>query len=91
MTITEADAYQAMLAHHQALEDGLTARADAVTGAVDGGQPHGTAVADLVAYLADEVLPHATAEEATIYRAAAAHRDLTEMIGGMVAEHVTLA
>ena len=91
MTITEAEAYQAMLAHHQALEEGLTARADQVTGAAAGGQLPGTAVADMIAYLAEEVLPHATAEEATIYRAAAAHPDLTEMIGGMIAEHVTLA
>ncbi|MHB1433287.1 MAG: DUF2249 domain-containing protein [Streptosporangiaceae bacterium] len=90
MTITEAEAYEAMLAHHQALEEGLTARAEAVTGAVAAGQPPGTAVADLIAYLAEEVLPHAAAEEATIYRAAAAQQGLTEMIGGMLAEHVTL-
>ncbi|MHB1595484.1 MAG: DUF2249 domain-containing protein [Streptosporangiaceae bacterium] len=91
MTDTEAQAYQAMLAHHQALEEGLTARSGAVTGAAEAGQPHGTAVADLIVYLAEQVLPHAAAEEATIYRAAAAHPDLTEMIGGMIAEHVILA
>jgi uncharacterized protein (DUF2249 family) len=91
MAITEAEAYQAMLAHHQALEDGLTARAEAVTGVAAAGQPHGTAVADLIAYLADEVLPHAAAEEGTIYLAAATLPGLAEMISGMIAEHVTLA
>ena len=37
------------------------------------------------------MLPHAAAEEKTIYPAAAAHADLAGMVGEMIAEHVTLS
>ncbi|MGH3395528.1 MAG: hypothetical protein ACRDPO_12650, partial [Streptosporangiaceae bacterium] len=40
----------------------------AVSEAAADGQPHELAVAELVAYLAEEILPHALAEEQTIYR-----------------------
>jgi uncharacterized protein (DUF2249 family) len=47
-------------------------------------------VADLIAYLAEEVLPHAAAEEKTIYPAAA-RAGLVGTVEEMIAEHVTLA
>jgi iron-sulfur cluster repair protein YtfE (RIC family) len=43
--------------------------------------------AELVAYLAQEVLPHAVAEERTIYQAAATKADLAQTVAGMVDEH----
>ena len=91
MTITGTEAYEAMLAHHRVLGEELGRRADAVSGAVAAGGPHGTAVAGLIAYLAEEVLPHAAAEEKTIYPAAAAHDGLAGVVGEMIAEHVTLS
>ena len=91
MTITATEAYEAMRAHHRVLGERLAGRADAVSGAVAAGQPHGAAVAGLIAYLAGEVLPHAAAEEKTIYPAAAVHAGLAGMIGEMIAEHVTLS
>ena len=91
MTITGTEAYKAMLAHHRELGEELGRRADAVSGAVAAGRPHGTAAADLIAYLAGEVLPHAAAEEKTVYPAAAAHDGLAGMVGEMLAEHVTLS
>jgi uncharacterized protein (DUF2249 family)/iron-sulfur cluster repair protein YtfE (RIC family) len=90
-TITAIDAYEAMLEHHKRLGEGLAGRAGAVSGAVAAGRPYGAAVADLVAYLAEEVLPHAAGEEQTIYPAAAVHADLAGMVGEMIAEHVTLS
>ena len=48
-------------------------------------------MAGLIAYLAEEVLPHAAAEEKTIYPAAAAHAGLADTVGEMIAEHVTLS
>ena len=91
MTITATEAYEAMLAHHRMLGEELAGRADAVSKAVAAGDPHGAAVAGLIAYLAGEVLPHAAAEEKTIYPAAAAHADMVGMVGEMIAEHVTLS
>ena len=91
MTITATEAYEAMLAHHRMLGEELAGRADAVSKAVAAGDPHGAAVAGLIAYLAGEVLPHAAAEEKTIYPAAAAHADMVGVVGEMIAEHVTLS
>jgi uncharacterized protein (DUF2249 family) len=92
MTITTgAEAYEAMRAHHKALSEELSGRADAVSRAAVAGLPHGAAVAAVVAYLAAEVLPHAAAEEKTIYPAAAARADLADLVGEMVAEHVVLS
>src|SRR5689334_8109269 len=89
--ITETAAYEAMLEHHKRLGEELAVRADAVSGAVAAGRPYGAAVAGLIAYLAEEVLPHAAAEERTVYPAAAAHADMTGLVGEMIAEHVTLS
>ncbi len=90
-TITAIDAYEAMLDHHKRLGEELAGRADAVSGAVAAGRPYGAAVAGLVAYLAEVLLPHAAGEERTIYPAAAAHADMAGLVGEMTAEHVTLS
>ena len=87
MAVTEAEAYAAMLAHHKALDEGLRERADAVLAVVTSARPYAMAVVDVITYLAEEVLPHAAAEEKTIYPAAAKHADLSEM----TAEHVFLS
>jgi uncharacterized protein (DUF2249 family) len=91
MTITATEAYEAMRAHHRKLSTGLTVRADDVSSAVAAGEPHGPALAGLIAYLAEEVLPHATAEEKAIYPAAASRTDLADMLGDMIVEHSTLS
>jgi uncharacterized protein (DUF2249 family) len=87
MAVTEAEAYAAMLARRKALDGGLKERADAVLAAVTSARPYEMAVADVITYLAEEVLPHATAEEKAIYPAAAKHAD----IGEMTTEHVFLS
>jgi len=91
MTITATEAYEAMLAHHARLGEELASRADSVSAAVTAGRPYGAAVTGLIAYLAEEVLPHAAAEEKTVYPAAAAHADMAGMVGEMVAEHIMLS
>lgn len=91
MTITATEAYEAMLAHHARLGEELTRHADAVSAAVAAGRPYGAAVAGLIAYLAEEVLPHAAAEEKSIYPAAAAQADMASLVGEMVAEHIMLS
>ena len=88
---TGTEAYEAMLAHHQILGEQLNERVSAIAVAAAAGQPHETAVAGLVAYLAGEILPHAAAEEATIYPAAAGLDGLAGTVSEMIAEHRTLA
>jgi uncharacterized protein (DUF2249 family) len=89
-TMTATEAYEAMLEHHKRLGEELAGRADAVSGAVAAERPYGAAVAGLIAYLAEEVLPHAAAEGKTIYPAAA-RAGLAGTVEEMIAEHVTLA
>ena len=91
MTTTGTDAHEAIRAHHRALGDGLIQRANAVFRAAVDSEPHEPAVADFVAYLGEEVLPHAAAEERTIYPAVVAHTHLGDLIGEMITEHASLS
>ena len=91
MTTTETAAIEAILAHHQLLEENVGQHVAALHRAVEAGVPHEPAVAELVAYLADEVLPHALAEEHTIYLVASTRVELATTITEMIAEHRSLA
>ena len=86
-TDTDTDAFEAMVAHHAALADGVARRVAALRAVVEGKDHHEAPMAELVAYLAKEVLPHAMAEEHTLYRAAAAKEELAELVAGMIDEH----
>ncbi|MGC8463664.1 MAG: DUF2249 domain-containing protein [Acidimicrobiales bacterium] len=86
-TAADASALQAMLAHHAALADGVARRVAALQAAAGDHGGYETPAAELVAYLAREVLPHAMAEEHTLYQAAARKADLTETVTRMVDEH----
>jgi len=91
MTTTGTEALEAILAHHRLLEERVGQCVATLQGAVDTGTSHEPAVAELVAYLADEVLPHALAEEHTIYRVASARAELSDIVAEMIAEHRSLA
>jgi uncharacterized protein (DUF2249 family)/iron-sulfur cluster repair protein YtfE (RIC family) len=91
VTIAQTEAFEAMLAHHRALVEHVGIRMSALTGAVAAGSTYEAAAAALVAYLADEVLPHALAEEDTIYRVAGTRAELTAIVTEMVGEHRALA
>ena len=89
MTTTDTDtgALEAMVAHHAALAGGVARRVAALRAAVERNDHHEAPMAELVAYLANEVLPHAMAEEHTLYQAAATKADLAETVSVMVYEH----
>lgn len=91
MAITVTEAYEEMRAHHRALGEQLAERAEVVSNAVAAGRPYAAAIGGFIAYLAGEVLPHAEAEEKTIYPLAASHAELVRMVGEMSAEHATLS
>ncbi len=89
--MTEADAFEAMLAHHRSLTEGVDRRLAALRNAVAANAAFEAAAAQLVAYLAEEVLPHAQAEEQTVYQAAGQKDDLAATVQAMTAEHRRLA
>ncbi len=81
-------AVQAIRAHHAALLEGLRQRSDALFAVSAGGTL--AARSDLLAYLSDEILPHAEAEETTIYRRGHDLDDLRLLLDAMLAEHARL-
>jgi uncharacterized protein (DUF2249 family) len=91
VTITENEAFEAMLAHHQNLGDEVARRVGALRAAVESERAYEAAAAEFVAYVADEVLPHALAEEHTVYQAARARPELAATVEEMTAEHRSLA
>jgi uncharacterized protein (DUF2249 family) len=90
MTITEIEALEAMLQHHRTLVADVDNRVAALAEAVNSGIAYEPAVAELVTYLAEEVIPHAVAEELSIYRTAATRADLNNTVNEMIAEHRVL-
>jgi uncharacterized protein (DUF2249 family)/hemerythrin-like domain-containing protein len=91
MTITQTEALDAMYRHHHLLNEGVDTRIAALNEAVHNHVAYEPAVASLVVYLAEEVLPHALAEEQSIYRAARTCANLTDTVDLMIAEHRVLA
>ncbi len=87
---TGTEAYKAIRAHHRTLSEHLAQHVSAVSEAVASGQPHDPAVAGLLAFLDADVLPHALAEEQTIYQAAAAVAGLADLVSLMTGEHKEL-
>ncbi len=91
MTMTETQAFEAMLGHHRELAESLGQRVLELRDAVAEGRPHQVAVNELSTYLTREVLPHARAEEGTVYPAAARKPELAQTVEAMTAEHGRLA
>lgn len=87
MTITQVEALEAMLQHHRTLVGDVGIRVTALAEAVNSGIAYEAAVAELIAYLAEEVIPHAVAEELSIYRTAATRANLADTVNEMIAEH----
>lgn len=63
------EAAAAIRAHHVELNDDLRAHVTALREAVRSGTDHAAAQDAVIAYLDDELLPHAAAEEAALYPA----------------------
>ena len=97
---TGLDAAAAIRAHHAELHDGLRTRVIALVATVRSGTDHRPAVGDVLDFLDRELLPHAAAEERTLYRAAdtgpsallveamlAEHRDIVGRVAGLRDSH----
>jgi hemerythrin-like domain-containing protein len=77
--------------HHAVLRRGLERRAGAVCDAAASGVPHWRQLTALREYLDGEILPHAAAEERTLYQAAATQARGSELVRALTAEHQALA
>lgn len=79
-----------MVAHHDELQERLRHFVDALSAAVGAGMDFGRQRADLHGFLAGEVVPHALAEEDSVYSAGAKVATLRSLVAGMTMEHETL-
>jgi AcrR family transcriptional regulator len=77
--------------HHAVLRRGLERRSGALCEAVESGVPFERLMMTLRGYVAGEILPHANAEERTLYRAAATQARGSDLVGALTAEHHALA
>ncbi len=87
---TTAQARQ-IIHHHAVLRRGLERRAGTLCEAVERGVPFEWQMTVLRDYLSGEILPHAKAEERTLYRAASARGHGGELVRELTREHHTLA
>ncbi|HEX6935821.1 MAG TPA: hemerythrin domain-containing protein [Actinomycetes bacterium] len=87
---TNREVIAAIRAHHDQLSRDLVSRSLAVQGGVDRLAAGDDARAGLVAFLHEELLPHAAAEEKTLYAAGADLPATRLLVAAMVAEHRVL-
>jgi uncharacterized protein (DUF2249 family)/iron-sulfur cluster repair protein YtfE (RIC family) len=86
--LTDQQAAQAVVSHHTDLANTLAIHADGLLDAAIAGDPTARqSQAALVAWLHAELLPHASAEEAALYPAAAGQPGGGALIAGMIDEH----
>jgi hemerythrin-like domain-containing protein len=85
------DAVRQVIHHHALLRRGLERRAGALCEAAECGIPSGQQLRILRDYLARQILPHAQAEERTLYHAAATRARAGDLVHTLSAEHRELA
>ncbi len=85
-------AADAVVRHHDELRSALEHRTESLLSLTESGYAPEAEQArrDLLAFLHDELIPHARAEEQTMYRAAAALPGGALLIDGMISEHRTI-
>jgi len=79
---------------HAVLRRGLERRAGTLCEAVESGVPFEWQMKVLREYIAGEILPHAEAEERSLFQSAASKArgsELSELVGALTAEHHALA
>jgi iron-sulfur cluster repair protein YtfE (RIC family) len=89
MSQSDRRAAEAVIDHHRQLAEALAAHTGRVHAAATGDDPSlvWRAREALVDWLRTELVPHATAEEAVLYPAAAAQPAGRLLVDGMIAEH----
>ncbi len=82
-----AQAIERIRRHHAVLLEGLREPSEALLADVAAGRAGEEARREMAAFLADEIVPHAEAEEATIYRRGLSVAELVPLLRAMIAEH----
>ena len=77
--------------HHAVLRRGLERRAGTLCEAVESGVPFERQMRILQEYITGEILPHAEAEERTLYQTAVTQARGSELVRALTAEHHALA
>jgi hypothetical protein len=90
-TVRTARARERLVARHAEMREVLDHWAGVLAAAADGGIPVRPVRSLLRAFLVDEVLPHARAEERTLYRAARRDPDASLLVQALISEHWLLA
>jgi uncharacterized protein (DUF2249 family) len=88
----DSQAAEAIRTHHAQMAGALTVAVSAVLASVEHGEPADTrrAAADLATWSEHELLPHAAAEEHTLYAAARSRPESRLLVAAMSAEHEVL-
>ena len=81
------DPVRQIIHHHALLRRGLERRVGTLCEAVESGIPSGQQRRTLRDYLARQILPHAEAEERTLYHAAATQARGSDLVRILTAEH----
>lgn len=82
----EYEAFEKMVAHHDQILDALSRRVDNLIECKDF-ESAGSSIGVLIDYVTGEVLPHAKAEEETIYKSALSDPRFDVLIKEMIHEH----
>ncbi|NKQ52443.1 hemerythrin domain-containing protein [Amycolatopsis sp. K13G38] len=92
MAVTDpAEPMREILHHHAVLRRGLEQRVGALCATAERDAPYDETLTALRGYLATEIMPHAEAEERTLYAAAVTQARGSELVRGLTAEHRELA
>lgn len=94
MTVTDQNTIEPVreiLHHHAVLRRGLEQRVAALCAAAEHSAPYDQELTALRGYLAGEILPHAQAEERTLYAAAVTQARGGQLVRTLTAEHRELA
>lgn len=90
-TVRTVRARERLVARHAELREVLDHWAGVLAAATDGGNPVRPVRNLLRAFVIDEVLPHARAEERTLYRAARRDPGIGLLVQALISEHRLLA
>jgi len=90
-TVRTARAREGLATRHAEMREVLDHWAGVLGATADGGIPVRPVRSLLRAFLVDEVLPHARAEERTLYRAARRDPDASLLVQALIGEHRMLA
>ena len=91
MSSPDEQAFAAMVNHHRFMVNEMRAHVSSLTDGSGRGSLGDKSSSELVSYLTNEVLPHAIAEEHSIYQAAADLPSLSATVSSMIQEHEMLA